>query len=160
MASGAAFGIAAQISLQRLGLDFDRLCAAATRAISGGGQLMRGLVSFATAIAVLGIAAAAQLRSFPPATAVAANAVVSLLVVIGSAVLALLGARLLGGISHEKQTRQSRTLFGFVVLQNIKQRRFLGLRCRNSASAHRRKSELRRNAHHDLGLAVCDRDVG
>src|SRR6266481_1092838 len=116
MASGAAFGIAAQISLQRLGLDFDSirsdviahraatphfalawwawwlvalgaflvgpLCAAAARAIVGGGQLMRGLGSFATAIAVLGLAAVAQQRSFPLAAAVGANAVVSLLVVI------------------------------------------------------------------------------
>jgi hypothetical protein len=136
MASGAAFGIAAQISLQRLGLDFDSirsdvlahraatphfalawwawwlvalgaflvgpLCAAASRAIVGGGQLMGGLGSFAMAIALLGLAAVAQPRSFPPATAVAANPAISLLAVIGSTVLALLGARLLGGMSPDR----------------------------------------------------------
>jgi hypothetical protein len=134
MASGAAFGIAAQISLQRLGLDFDSirgdvlahrtatphfalawwawwlvalgaffvgpLCVAATRAIVIGCRLMPGLGSFATAFATamvaLGLAAVAQPRSFPPAAAVATNVVVSLLMVIGSTVLALLGAQLLG----------------------------------------------------------------
>jgi hypothetical protein len=134
MASGALFGIAAQISLQRLGLDFDSirgdvlahrtatphfalawwawwlvalgaffvgpLCVAATRAIVIGCRLMPGLGSFATAFATaivaLGLAAVAQPRSFPPAAAVATNVVVSLLMVIGSTVLALLGAQLLG----------------------------------------------------------------
>jgi hypothetical protein len=141
MTSGAAFGIAAQISLQRLGLDFDSvrgdvlahrvatahvglawwawwlvalgaffigpLCVAATRAIAVGcrlmpGLLLRGLLSFATAIAVLGLAAVAQPRSFPPPAAVATNVVVSLLVVIGSTALALLGAQLLGGLSRDR----------------------------------------------------------
>jgi P27 family predicted phage terminase small subunit len=135
VASGVAFGIAAQISLQRLGLDFDSirsdviahraatphfaiawwcwwlvalgaflvgpLCAVAIRAIGGSVQPMRGLPSFATALAALGLAAVAQPRAFPLAATVGANAVVSLLVVIGSAVLALLGTRLLGGISHD-----------------------------------------------------------
>jgi hypothetical protein len=99
MASGAAFGIAAQISLQRLGLDFDSirgdvfahrtatphfalawwawwlvalgaflvgpLCVATTRAIVIGYRMMPTLLSFATAIVVLGLAAVAQPRSFP-----------------------------------------------------------------------------------------------
>jgi len=136
MASGAAFGIAAQISLQRLGLDFDSirgdvlahrtatphfalawwawwlvalgaffvgpLCVAATRAIVIGYRMMPALLSFATAIVVLGLAAVAQPRSFPPAAAVGTNVVVSLLVVIGSTVLALLGAQLLGGIFRDR----------------------------------------------------------
>ena len=146
MASGAVFGMAAQISLQRLGLDFDSirsdvhahraatahfavawwawglfplgaffigpLCVAATRAIGGGGQLMRGLRWFATAIAVLGFAAVAQPRSFPPAAPVAANTVVSLLVVIGSTLLALLGAWLLGGISRDRTATPSAARVG------------------------------------------------
>src|SRR5580658_6225379 len=78
-----------------------RLCAAATRALVGR-RLTRGPLWSATAIAVLGLAAMAQLRSSPPAAAVATNAVVTLLVVIGSTVLALLGARLLGGISRNR----------------------------------------------------------
>jgi hypothetical protein len=136
MVSGATFGIAAQISLQRLGLDFDSirgdvlahrvatphfalawwawwlvalgaflvgpLNATAARAIVVGCRLMPGLLSFATAIVVLGLAAVAQLRSFPPAAAVATNAVVCLLVVIGSTILALLGAQLLGGLSRDR----------------------------------------------------------
>jgi hypothetical protein len=136
MASGAAFGIAAQISLQRLGLDFDSirsdviahraatphfalawwawwllplgaffvgpLCIAATRAIVGGGQLIPGLRLFATAIAVLALAAAGQPRPSPLAGPVATNAAVSVLVVIGSTALALLGAHLLGGLSRDR----------------------------------------------------------
>ena len=140
MACGALFGIAAQISLQRLGLDFDSirgdvlahrtatahfglawwawwlvalgaffvgpLCVAATRAIVVGCRLMPGLGSFATAFAtavvVVGLAAVAQPRSFPPAADVATNVVVSLLMVIGSTVLAWLGAQLLGGISRDR----------------------------------------------------------
>lgn len=78
------------------------LCTAATHAIVFGGRLMRGLWLAATAIAVPGLAAVGQLRSFPPAATVTTNAVVSLSVVIGSTVLALLGARLLSGMSHNR----------------------------------------------------------
>ena len=86
------------------------LCGAATHAIVGR-RLTRPLWS-ATAIAVLGLAAVAQLRSSPPAAAVATNAAVSLLVMIGSAVLALLGAHLLGGISRNPTATPLRARLG------------------------------------------------
>ena len=73
------------------------LCAATTQAIFARRRPMRGLRLFAATITVLGLAAVAQSRSFSPAAAVATHAVVNLLVVIGSTVLALLGTRLLGG---------------------------------------------------------------
>jgi hypothetical protein len=79
---------------------------AATRAIVVGCRLLPGLGSFATAFAtaivVVGLAAVAQPRSFPPAAAVATNVAVSLLMVIGSTVLALLGAQLVGGVSRDR----------------------------------------------------------
>src|SRR5262249_55273751 len=56
------------------------LGAAATRAVDGGRRLVRGCWSFAMALAVLGLAAVAQLRSFPPSATVAGNSLVSLLV--------------------------------------------------------------------------------
>jgi len=81
------------------------LCAAATRAVAAPCRLMLGLRSFVVAIAVLALACVAQLRSFPPASAVPVNSVVSLLVMIGSTVLALLGACLLGGIPRDRLHR-------------------------------------------------------
>jgi hypothetical protein len=87
------------------------LCAAATRAIVGH-RLARGPLWFAIAGAVLGLAAVAQPRSFPPAAAVATSVLVSLVVVIGSALLALLGAHLVGGISRGRTATPLRAQVG------------------------------------------------
>ena len=87
------------------------LCAAATRAIIGT-PLTRGPLWFAIAGAVLGLAAVAQPRSLPPAAAVATSVLVSLVVVIGSALLALLGAHLVGGISRGRTATPLRAQVG------------------------------------------------
>jgi hypothetical protein len=81
------------------------LCVAAIRAVVACCRLMPGLRLFIAAIAVLALAALAAPRSLPSAPAVAMNSAISLLAAIGSTVLALLGARLLGGIPRDRIAR-------------------------------------------------------
>jgi hypothetical protein len=102
---------------------------------------MPGLGLFVIPIAVLGLAAVAQVRSFPPAATVATNAVVCLLMVIGSTVLALLGAQLLGGFSRNPTAAH----LGFLV----------GGRSRHmQGSAPRPAVALRREGSANSGLSL------
>jgi hypothetical protein len=130
LASGAAFGMAAQAALQHFGLDFASihndliadhaaksrsavawwawwlvalmavfvgpLSAALTRAVVANWWRMRSLRLCVTAGAVLGLAAIGHLRPIPSTFAFTTNAVLGLLVVAASTLLAALGARFMG----------------------------------------------------------------
>ncbi len=132
LASGAAFGMAAQVALQHLGLDFGTirddliadhvaksrsalawwawwlvlgaaflvgpLSARFTRICVANWWRMRGLRLTATAAAVLGLAAIGAMRPPPSTLGFTTDAILGLLVVTASTVLAGLGAFVLGGL--------------------------------------------------------------
>ena len=133
LASGAAFGTAAQSALHHLGLDLSSIhndliaghvararsalawwcwcvvpvaaffvgpvSAALTRTVVSNWWRLRALRLSVTAAAVVGLAAIGQLQPAPSTFAFTTNAALDLFVVVGSALLAVFGARFFGSLA-------------------------------------------------------------
>lgn len=85
------------------------LSAALTRTLVANWWLLRGPMLGATAAVVLGLAAVGTLRPAPSTLAFTTNAVLGLLVVAGSSLLAWFGARILGEVREKATPAQLRT---------------------------------------------------